>query len=291
MPGWRVASKGQAVWIRWENIRSGFEAWVLVRGDAHFDSEFADHQLEISHLEQAKERDAAVIDLGDLWSAMQGVHDPRRRSDEGLDEYEQVDYFDHLVAGAERRYHPYAENWAVQLMGNHEAKVLTHEQTNLVRRFVARMRKHGSQAVACDTEQWLRFWFSEGESGGEKRRSQSIDAYAVHGVGGAAQVTKGTIQMERRQAWVNADMILSGHVHTPLHVPAVRVGLNQYGNIERQRVDHIQVSGYETGREGRSSYLKKKGIRDQLAIAYWIHFYIPRGRRRAIKRRILEVAD
>ena len=36
---------------------------------------------------------------------------------------------------------------------------------------------------------------------------------------------------------------------------------------------------------------KKKGIRDQLAIAYWIHFYIPRGRRRAIKRRILEVAD
>ena len=54
-----------------------FEFWVLLRGDGHCDNPASNIDAQIKHLDQAKERGAAVIDIGDQFDAMQGKNDPR----------------------------------------------------------------------------------------------------------------------------------------------------------------------------------------------------------------------
>ena len=46
--------------------------WVLLSFDRHHDNPKSDNVMELRHLRQAKERNAVIIDGGDLFCAMQG---------------------------------------------------------------------------------------------------------------------------------------------------------------------------------------------------------------------------
>ena len=54
-----------------------WEQWILLTGDRHFDSPYSRRDLQRKHLEEARERGAPVIDIGDFFDLMQGKHDPR----------------------------------------------------------------------------------------------------------------------------------------------------------------------------------------------------------------------
>ena len=44
---------------------SNWEAWALLSADRHWDNPKSDHELQIEHLEEAKRRNAIIIDAGD----------------------------------------------------------------------------------------------------------------------------------------------------------------------------------------------------------------------------------
>ena len=53
----------------------GWSQEFLLTGDRHHDNAKTDHDLEERHLRQAVEKDAGIIDCGDLHDAMQGTWD------------------------------------------------------------------------------------------------------------------------------------------------------------------------------------------------------------------------
>lgn len=64
--------------VKFDNISAGWEQYILLSSDRHHDSKWTDRDLELEHLEKAKERNAYVIDVGDMFDVMQGKFDPRR---------------------------------------------------------------------------------------------------------------------------------------------------------------------------------------------------------------------
>ena len=50
----------------------GWEQWFLLSSDRHHDNAHADQKLEKRHLDQARERAAGIIDVGDLFCGLQG---------------------------------------------------------------------------------------------------------------------------------------------------------------------------------------------------------------------------
>ena len=57
--------------------RKDWEQWVLLTSDRHWDNPKSDRLLQTEHLKLAKERNAIIIDNGDLLCVMQGKYDPR----------------------------------------------------------------------------------------------------------------------------------------------------------------------------------------------------------------------
>ena len=55
----------------------GWEQWFLLTSDRHWDNPKSNWELQKAHLDEALERAAGVIDVGDFFCAMQGRWDPR----------------------------------------------------------------------------------------------------------------------------------------------------------------------------------------------------------------------
>jgi len=103
--------------INFDNVREGWEQYVLLTADRHHDSPKTKQSLEKIHLDMALERNAPIIDVGDLFDAMQGRDDRRRsRAESRPEDATKDNYFDLLVDGAERFYAPYAHLFAVPRM-------------------------------------------------------------------------------------------------------------------------------------------------------------------------------
>ena len=113
--------------------------WVLLTSDRHHDNPHCNQELEKKHLDEAKERNAVIIDYGDLFCAMQGKFDRRASKDDIRPEHQHGNYLDKLVATATEFYAPYANNFAVMGPGNHETAMLKHHETNLTERLVERL--------------------------------------------------------------------------------------------------------------------------------------------------------
>ena len=72
----------------------------LLSSDRHHDNAHADHCLEMLHLEEAVERDAGILDIGDLFCAMQGKYDRRSDLSQCRPEHREGRYLDSLVETA-----------------------------------------------------------------------------------------------------------------------------------------------------------------------------------------------
>jgi len=132
------------------------EIYLMLSSDRHHDHPAQRSELEIRHLELARERNAIILDLGDFCDAMQGKGDPRASYSGLAHQYKRNDYFDSLVSRAVERYAPYAGNFAMLAMGNHEQSVLQHYGTSLTDRIAAALRERGSQCASMPYAGWVR---------------------------------------------------------------------------------------------------------------------------------------
>lgn len=227
--------------VRFTDISSGWEQWFLWSGDRHHDNVFCNRELEKKHLDQAKERNAFIIDVGDIFCAMQGKYDPRA-SREVLRPEDKVDkYLDSIIGHAAEDYAPYAANWLLIGEGNHDRNIEKRHGTNLVDRLVHELRKeHGSNVVHGGYSGWIRFMFTM-----NKTRRQSINIKYHHGSGGGGPVTKGVISTARQSSYLgNADIVINGHTHDAWILSLGREVLNGKGKVVRSKQDYIRTPGY-----------------------------------------------
>jgi len=211
---------------------SGWSQRFLVRSDVHRDSKDCRRDIEKASCEQALREGAGIIDVGDLYDAMQGPGDKRACKESLRDEYARAAYFDELVEDAEEFYKLYAWNLVSLNYGNHETSVIRHYATDLTKRLSNGLRRITGAPVHPNGYQgWVIFRVVANKT---KRASKAM--YCYHGSGGGGQVTKDIIQLHRRQSYVNADIDASGHTHDLWATSDVRLSVNDAGRQVQSKV-------------------------------------------------------
>jgi len=239
-----VRRGGSGVTIVTQDIasRASWEQWYLVRSDVHHDNAKSRRDLERRHLEEARARNAGILDIGDLFCAMQGKYD--KRSDKGAlrEEHKQGDYLDALVRTAADFYEPFARHFVMIAPGNHESSVHARHETDLTTRLVERLNdRAGAGIVRGGYSGWV--WFQYTQSGKAKA---SRRLWYIHGYGGGGPVTLDTIQAQRQAVYVeNADYIVSGHVHECWAAERPRIRLDMEGNVETRTVWLVKCPTYK----------------------------------------------
>jgi len=212
---------------------------LMLSSDRHYDHPAQREQLERQQLALAEERDALILDFGDLFDAMQGPRDPRADYSLLADQYRRTDYFDSLVDNAVKRYSPYAKRWAMVAQGNHEQAVLKNYATDLTERFAAGMRASGGQTQAMPYAGWVRV-FAKGVT----REHNLLTLYYSHGSGKGGMMSFGTLDTRRIQSYVLADVVVQGHTHDPYVLPIARERLSTRNVVAREATWHIRCASY-----------------------------------------------
>ena len=260
--------------VRFDNIVSGWECWLLLRSDAHHDHKLCDRALEKRHLDMMVERNGYWADFGDLLDAMQGRYDPRRNYDEIRPEDVGVAYYDLVVSHAAEFYAPYADRCLLLTLGNHESAAERHTGHNLT----SDLAYHLNTEALHDSNHrihiggfggWIRFMFTF-----HKTKIRTVRLKYFHGAGTNAPVTKGVIQTARQQAYLrDADIVINGHNHQAYILPLVTEGLNRKGQVERGITWHGRIPGYlDSYQDGSGGWGVEKGHPPNPLGALWLRF-------------------
>lgn len=228
--------------ISFPYVHSGWEQWILLSSDRHHDSVHSDRELEIKHLEEARKRNAYVVDVGDVFDAMQGKFDPRRSYSDIRPEYKVNNYLDEIVKDAAKFYAPYADRFLVMGRGNHESAILKNNSVDLISNLVHRLNSdHKGFVQAGGFGGWVVFQF---HIGGTQRESKRLKYY--HGAGGGGPVTRGVIQTNRQAVYLpDADIIVNGHTHDSWYVPIQRERISVDGVVYQDIQHHVRTTSYK----------------------------------------------
>jgi hypothetical protein len=258
-----------------ETYKSGQEFWYLLTADRHWDNPDSDWDLQLKHLKEAKERGAMVIDIGDLFCAMQGKYDRRSDKSKLRDIHRQTDYLDSLVKTAADFFGPYQEQIAIIGQGNHETAILKNHETNLSERLVERLNMNARHKVHLGGYTgYIRLRYRN-ESGGSAR---SILVHYNHGWGGGGPVTKGVIQSQRQAVYnPDPDIIISGHVHERYIFPIEQIRLNKDGILYQRTQYHVRIPTYKNEyRDGYGGWHIETGKPPKPIGAWWLKVRITR---------------
>lgn len=249
----------------------GAEQYFLLQSDVHFDNPHCKLELLRGHLEEAKRRNAPVLDAGDFFCAMQGKYDPRASKNDLRPEHQSGSYLDKLVSTAADFLHPFRHLLTLRAHGNHETGILKRAETDLTERLVERLKASGSPACSGKYSGWVRFYVKHGGT-----RSKSFDLWYHHGYGGGGPVTRGTIQTARTAVYVaDADFVWMGHTHDAWTMPIEKIRLNAANRVEAFRQHHVRTPGYKDEyADGASGWHIERGGAPKPTGAAWLRLYL-----------------
>jgi hypothetical protein len=238
-----ASANGAVLTVRFAAVKSGWEQWLLLSGDRHHDNVHCDRRLEHYHLEQARDREALIIDVGDLFCAMQGKYDPRSNMDDLRPEDKSEKYLDKIVEHAADFYAPFADNWLLMGKGNHESNISRRHGTDLTSNLVHRLNSdHDGRVFIGGFGGWVRFIFQDDKNHGRG----TVNMKYFHGAGGEAPVTRGVIQTNRQAVYLpDANVVVNGHNHHSYHLPIKRERLTTKGVVTQDIVHYVRTPGYK----------------------------------------------
>jgi hypothetical protein len=261
------------VTLRFDDLRSGDERWILCRTDAHHENIGCDQKLEKKHLEEARDRDAAILDGGDLLDLMDagGGDDKRANKLQLQPELRKSDkpYVSALIDYVSGFYEPYALNWALLAPGNHETAFIKRREIDMTAHLGERLKAKGSPVEVGGYQGWVRFMFKWRKNQASKR------LWYHHGWGGASPATKGVGHTQRQMAYLgNADFILNGHTHNSYWVTDVQHSLDKNGKPVFNNVECLRCPGYKREFDNGNGWAVEKGHGPRVLGAWWLRFYL-----------------
>jgi len=255
-----------------DNYKTGnWEQWVLLSGDRHWDNPKSDWKLQKKHLNEAREKGAAVIDVGDFFCLMQGKYDKRASKSDIRPEHQVNDYFDAVPDTAVEFFREYADLFGVIGYGNHEMSIKRHHETDVLGRFIYRLNKESGSNVhlgGYGGDVKIRFQLPNGSS----KRVKTLKYY--HGSGGGGPVTKGIIGTNRRAVYMpDADIVVTGHIHEKWAINLTRERITKQGRIYLDDQVHICVGPYkEEYNSGKSGWHVERGAPPKPLGGFWLRF-------------------
>ncbi|QDP47795.1 MAG: hypothetical protein Unbinned3138contig1001_14 [Prokaryotic dsDNA virus sp.] len=273
--------------ISFDVPRAGWEKWFLLSSDRHHDNAHTNWEFEKKHLDEALERDAGILDFGDLFCAMQGKYDFRSDTSQCRPEHQRGRYLDSLVETATDFYHPYKSNWLFMSPGNHETSILKRHETDLTERFAEQLgrSKNGNPVVGAYCG-YIRLKPMRAK----KQSAGSLVLYYHHGYGGGGPVTRGVIQTNRMGVYLpDAHIVASGHTHDSWVMPVSRSRLSPNGRPYIDRQTHVRIPGYKDEFSGGDGWHNHRGGPPKPQGAYWLRvFHYLKGSADCIDYEILE---
>ncbi len=248
--------------------------WFLLTSDRHHDNAHCNQQLEKQHLDQARERDAHIIDIGDLFCAMQGKWDRRADTSQLRPEYIGGNYLDLLVDEATKFFSPYADRFLQLSPGNHETSITKRHETNLTQRLVERLNLNNKHKIFLGGYSgWIQFFLKN--STHQKR----FNYFYHHGFGGGGPVTRGVIQTNRMGIYLpDANFVHTGHTHDEWVVPIQRARISQHGKPYQDTQTHIRTPGYKDEyADGAGGWHIERGGPPKPTGASWLKFEYKKG--------------
>lgn len=223
----------------------------LLISDLHWDNPKCDRDLLKQHLDQALKEDAKIIMNGDVFCLMQGAYDPRKNKNDIRPEHNVANYLDAVVNTAVEWFKPYAKNILLVGYGNHETSILKRHETDITDRFVSALNfAAGSQVQKGGYSGWLTINYNPKNN----HNTGSYRMHYMHGYGGGAPVTKGTIQHNRMSTSIEgADLIWMGHVHNDYEVTYSTTYLDGKHNIKYKDILMVRTPSY------KEEYVQGKG--------------------------------
>jgi len=257
--------------------RKDLDQWFLLSSDRHWDNPHSDWKLQKKHLDQARERNAKILDFGDLFCVMQGKFDRRASKSNVRPEHQVDNYLDAVVNTAVDWFSPYADMFALISEGNHESAIRRHHETDLIERFVSALNYKNDTHVSRGLYTgWVRFRFSRKKSG-SKGSSRMLHLNYTHGYGGGGPVTKGTIQANRKAVYLpDADFCVSGHIHEQWLLTQPRERLKQNGELYIDEQVHVCLPTYKEEYLMGQDFHRERGRPPKPLGAYWLRFYMER---------------
>lgn len=253
---------------------------VLFLGDLHLDNPKTDTKAIKRLLNEAVEREAAIVLLGDTFDLMQGKND-RRSSKAALKERfaGRDDYLSAALEYTAEFLEPYAKNIWVVLEGNHETAITKYNEVNVTKLLVHDLRRMGSHAVTPGYQSYAMI----GARFRRKDRAQQdaiVPFWVAHGHGGGGPVTKGTIQAQRRAVtYPDARFVVSGHIHTSYFVQHEQHRLTNRGFAYDTRQEHYVVSGWKDEHTPGRGYHVESGRGPVMPSGWWADFYRSAGQK------------
>lgn len=231
--------------VTFHGVKAGWVQDGLLRSDAHHDSPHSREEVEREHLEAAKERNAWILDAGDLFDVMQSPGDRRRSYGDLKPEYKQADYLDEVISDTSDFYAPYAENLLLLGMGNHEGAIIKFSASNPTRRLAELLNlkvKPQIPVFAGPMNGAIRFQFDSTDG----VRRNPINLYYHHGYGGAASSTRGITQANAQGVYLpDYDVVVNGHNHNSYLTQIARVRVGRNGKQYRDLQHHVRTPGYK----------------------------------------------
>jgi hypothetical protein len=244
------------------------EHWFLLSSDHHWDNPDCDREMIKRHLEEAKQKNAPVLFVGDFFCAMQGKYDKRSDKSKVRPEHQTTKYLDSLVDTAADWLMPYREQIAVIGQGNHETAILKNHETNLIERLVDRLNIGNKNPV-----------YMGGYGGYIKLQFHRNNGMNVplmikyfHGHGGGGPVTKGVIQSARQSMYLpDADIVISGHVHEQYTIAFMQERVNALGKISIKEQWHVRLPTYKDEyKDGYGGWHIETGKMPKPLGAWWL---------------------
>lgn len=268
--------------IHLSDIHDGWEQWLLLSSDRHHDSISSDKAFVKKHLDEARKRNAKILDFGDFFDCMQGKYDPRRSYPDMDKKYlemmqsEGIGYLDAIVKDAVAFYKQYADMFVLISKGNHETAIYNHNDTDLTNRLVYGLNAAaGSQIHTGEYGGWVQFMFTY-----QKTVKCSRKLKYFHGSGGGGPVTKGVIQSNRQAViFPDADIVANGHIHESWIVAIPRERISANGVVYKDNQYHVRTGTYkdEYG-DGGGGWAVEKGLPPKPIGAVWLRFFYSNNR-------------
>ena len=248
--------------VTFTNIRAGWEQYVLIKADDHYDSAHCDRDLLSRHHREAVARGAPVFCFGDLFDAMQGKWDKRADQNQLRPEHRGNNYLDKLVNTATDYYGKFADSLALITPGNHEQSILDRHQTNITERLVTNLRHKSDTVHMGGYWGFVLFTFGCG-------KPITKQLHYHHGYGGGGEVTRGFIDNNRTRGQYNADIFVSGHVHRRNMDENIITECTGNGAIALRKQLFLRASTYKNETDG---WHATKGRAARPIGGWWLRF-------------------
>lgn len=263
MQPYLVDEQNDILRVKMSGLCRGWERWFLLCSDWHWDNPDTSEKFLRRFLDQAKERDAGIIAIGDILCLMQGKNDRRHSKSKVKKEHMHDDYFDRIEEDTVELLSEYANHIVGIGTGNHETSVTRHAEINLISRIARRLK-----IPYLGYAGFVKFLIKR-DAGGRTSRLM----FYTHGAGGGGEVTRNVIDTNRKAVWLpDADIVVRGHVHEywQLAIPRTRVSLG--GKIYQDEQLHIQLPTMKQEHDLRGGFLIENGRGPKALGAVWLHF-------------------